>query len=233
MDRPVAIVTGGSSGIGLAASRMLIEHGYTVVIAARNPERLNNAKEELGEHCQAEILDAADPDSVTKLILTVDKRFGRLDVLINNAGLAPLLPIPKTDPDLIGEVYAVNAIAPAIAIHHAWPIFERQRSGCVINISTIGTQDPFPGFFAYASAKAATNLQIKSVASEGAAIGVRGFAIAPGAVETPMLRSIISEKQVPPEKCLSPDDIAAIILACVQGERDEDNGKVIWAPNPG
>jgi NAD(P)-dependent dehydrogenase (short-subunit alcohol dehydrogenase family) len=154
-------------------------------------------------------------------------RFGRLDNLINNAGLAPMLPIERTTPEVISEVFRVNTLGTAYAIHAAWPVFQRQRSGCIINLSTLGTIDPFPGFFAYAAAKAAVNLMTKVCASEGAPIGVRAFAIAPGAVETEMLRAIIPESVVAPEQTLPPEAVADVIAACIRGDRDAENGGVI------
>jgi len=147
---------------------------------------------------------------------------------VNNAGLATAIPVGKTDEQTLVRSFDVNAIGPAVAILAAWPFFERGKSGCVVNISTMGTADPFPGFFAYAASKASVNLMTKSCAKEGAAIGVRAFAVAPGAVETPMLRSLFDPKKVPPSACLSPDDVAGVILACVKGTRNQDNGKTIF-----
>ena len=232
MDRPVAIVTGGSSGIGLETARLLIEHGHHVVVAARNPERLRAAQDELGEHCDARELDVADENAVRGLVLGVAQRVG-LDVLVNNAGLAPLMPLDQMSPELLRQVFEVNALAPAVAIHSAWPVFQKQARGCIVNISSVATQDPFPGFFAYAAAKASTNLMAQSAASEGADSNIRAFTVAPGAVETPMLRAIADESMVPPEACLAPIDVARVVVDCVLGERDRDNGKVIWLSNQG
>jgi NAD(P)-dependent dehydrogenase (short-subunit alcohol dehydrogenase family) len=116
----------------------------------------------------------------------------------------------------------------ANAIAKAWPIFKRQGSGCIINVSTMGTENPFPGFFAYAASKAAVELMIKSCAKEGAAFGVRAFAVAPGAVETETLRAVFSEQAIPPGACMKPEQIAEVIVECVLGKRDERNGDTIY-----
>jgi NAD(P)-dependent dehydrogenase (short-subunit alcohol dehydrogenase family) len=96
----------------------------------------------------------------------------------------------------------------------------------------MATTDPFPGFFIYAAAKAGVNLMAKSCAKEGREFGIRAFSVAPGAVETPMLRALFSEVQLPPEKCLSPDDVAKVVVECIAGERDTQNGETIFIPSP-
>lgn len=106
----------------------------------------------------------------------------------------------------------------------------------VVNISSMATADPFPELFAYAAAKASLNLLAKSVAQQGAAevgkCGVRGFSIAPGAVETALLRTIVDEARLPRSRTLSPETVAAEVAACVVGSRDDCNGQTIWLPSP-
>jgi NAD(P)-dependent dehydrogenase (short-subunit alcohol dehydrogenase family) len=137
---------------------------------------------------------------------------------------------------MIEKTYFTNAIGPACTIAAAWLVFRRQFSErrlspigqCVVNISTLGTRDPFPGFFAYASSKACMNVMAHSCAKEGAEIGVRAFSIAPGAVETPMLRSLFSREVLPADHALAPERVAEEILACIVGERDALNGQTIY-----
>ena len=225
---PVALVTGASSGIGLATAKLLSEQGYHVVLAARSTEKLQAAAQSIPGETTVAPLDIADQTQCRALIDRIADELGRLDVLINNAGYAPLLPIDRTDDATIEQAYRVNAIGPASLIAHAWPIFRTQNSGCIVNISTMGTDNPFPGFFAYASSKASVNLLARSCAKEGAEHNIRAFAVAPGAVETPMLRALFDTEQLPEEACLAPEDIAEVVVACVAGEMDEKNGEVIW-----
>lgn len=231
----VAIITGAGSGIGAAVARQLLSLGWRVVLAGRSETKLRQTSEELlagGPSLEGSVrcvpTDVADAGSVSALIREADSTFGRIDALINNAGEAFLAPIEKTGPAELQRSYAVNALGPAYAIHAAWPVFARQKSGRIINTSTKGTIDPFPGFFAYAAAKSAVNSMARSCAKEGARLGVKAFAVAPGAVETGMLRSMWSPQQLKPETCLSPDDVARVIVACATGERDADNGKTIF-----
>ena len=232
IDQPVALVTGASSGIGLATAKLLSEQRYHVVLSARTAHSLNQAASELSGSSTVAPLDVGDQTQCRALIDRISDELGRLDVLINNAGYAPLMPIDQTDDQTIEQAYRVNAIGPASLIAHAWPIFRSQNAGCIVNISTMGTDNPFPGFFAYASSKASVNLLARSCAKEGAEHNIRAFAVAPGAVETPMLRSLFDEEQLPSESCLSPEDVAEVVVACVAGEMDEKNGEVIWVSSP-
>lgn len=234
-NNSVALVTGAGSGIGRAIAIMLSEHGFNVALAGRHADRLMETASYLSkesEHIEV-VADVGEASDVSHMIDQTVKQLGRLDVLVNNAGHAPSLPIELTTPNIIDEVYRVNAMGPAYAIVNAWPIFQRQyrnegKAASIINISTMGTQDPFPGFFAYASAKASVNLMIKSCVKEGAAMGIRAFAIAPGAVETKMLRAIFSKEELPSSNCLSPLDVANVVLECVSGDRDSQNGETIF-----
>jgi NAD(P)-dependent dehydrogenase (short-subunit alcohol dehydrogenase family) len=235
---PVAVVTGAGSGIGRATAVALAQEGLHVVLVGRRGEALEETAGLLpaGAESVSVPLDVADPASAHVMVTTCLGRFGRVDVLVNNAGTAPLLPIDGTSEETIQRTFMTNAVGPACLIARAWTVFKRQhaegRMGrlghCVVNVSTLGTSDPFPGFFAYAASKASLNLMARSCAKEGKGIGVRAFAVAPGAVETAMLRSIFSEKTVPASRCLTPERVAEEIVACVQGERDAQNGGTIY-----
>ncbi|MBC7834511.1 MAG: SDR family oxidoreductase [Phycisphaerales bacterium] len=236
---PVAIITGAGSGIGRATALCLWTLGYSLVLVGRDRAKLDSTVRALpapapGHENAAQTgtltlaIDIGAPESGVQMVRAAVDRFGRLDALINNAGVAPLASIDHSTPELVEQVFRTNSLAPAAAIAAAWPVFTRQRSGCVVNVSTMATRDPFPGFFAYAASKASVNLMARSCANEGKAIGVRAFAVAPGAVETPLLRSLFPESSLPASACLSPDSVAAVIVACIRGERDDENGETIY-----
>jgi NAD(P)-dependent dehydrogenase (short-subunit alcohol dehydrogenase family) len=228
---PVAIITGAGSGIGRAAARLLAQKGYDLALVGRRAEPLRETASLAGRGLvvEADITDAA---ACQRVISTTEEAFGRIDALVNNAGAAPLAPIEKSTPSLIREAFDINALGPAFLIYFAWPVFARQKRGCIVNISTMGTIDPFQGFFAYAAAKASVNLMARSCAKEGKAKGIRAFAIAPGAVETAMLRSNFPERMLPASKTLPPEGVAQVILDCLEGRRDAENGGVIVLPSP-
>lgn len=225
---PVAIVTGAGTGIGRATAIGLSRLGYSIALVGRREGPLRECVDHLRTPSLCLAVDITDGKSHAGVVRSTLDRFGRIDMLVNNAGLAPLQPIDRTDAGLIDEVFAVNAIAPAKLIASCWPQMLAQRSGCVINVSTLGTMDPFPGFFAYASAKAALNTMARSCAGEGTSHGIRAFAIAPGAVETGMLRGLFSERQVPRESALEPEDVAKVICDCATGVHDDHNGRTLF-----
>lgn len=222
----VALITGAGSGIGRAAAILLARSGFTLALVGRREEPLRETASLLPPGSNASLLpaDIADPAQARRIVESTDAEFGRLDVLINNAGYAPSLPIEAHTADLLGEIYRINALGPANTIAAAWPIFHRQGSGRIINISTLGTIDPFPGFFGYAAAKTAVESMVRSCATEGRKHGIRAFAIAPGAIETAMLRSNFPESKLPRSSALAPEAVAEVILACASGDRDSDSG---------
>lgn len=231
---PVSIVTGAGSGIGAACARMLAARGHAVVLVGRRHDRLEHTRASMEEPSRHLSLaaDIADSGLAYEVVDRAVQAFGRIDALVLCAGSAPHKPIDQTSEEVLEEAFFVNAFGPAFLITRAWTQFKAQRSGRVVLVSTLGTVDPFPGFFAYAAAKSACDSFVRSIKTEGRAIGVKGFAVNPGAVETAMLRRNFSEKLVPAHRALPPEHVAEIVVACACGERDEDNGKAIMVPSP-
>jgi NAD(P)-dependent dehydrogenase (short-subunit alcohol dehydrogenase family) len=236
MSAPVSIVTGAGSGIGRAAARMLAERGHHVVLVGRTEQKLADASDELRVVGSGDVMfvtaDVADSEQASGVVQQAIERFGRVDNLVNAAGVAPKAPIERTTEDLLEQAFFINAFGPAFLIVACWPHFRAQKSGCVVNVSTIGVMDPFPGFFAYAASKAAMDSFTRSVAREGRSIGVRAFCVNPGAVETPLLRSNFPVNVIPPEKVLQPEAVAEVIVHCIEGKRHEDHGRSIALPSP-
>jgi NAD(P)-dependent dehydrogenase (short-subunit alcohol dehydrogenase family) len=177
----------------------------------------------------ADLTDAAQAGSVIRMTI---EQFGRIDALINNAGLAEVVPIDQTDGDLLYRTFASNTFSTGYLIRAAWPVFRKQGSGCIVNVSSMATINPFPGFFAYAAAKCAVESMVRSAMNEGGTFGVRAFSVAPGAVETPMLRSCFTERDLPRDRALEPHDVAQVIVECVLGKRDDEVGRSIAVPSP-
>jgi NAD(P)-dependent dehydrogenase (short-subunit alcohol dehydrogenase family) len=232
MSGDVAIVTGAGSGIGRATCVELVRRGLRLLAVGRDLQKLRETARLCGASCEVLAVDVSRVNGVLAMVARACA-MGRVAALVNNAGVGLVRTIEESTPEVIDETMRINAMSPAWAIHELWPMFRRafeaDRSfrGAVVNVTSMATVDPFPGFFAYAASKAAANLLIASAAKEGAAIGVRAFAVAPGAVETPMLRAAFDESVVPREAALEPGAVARVIGACVGGERDGFNGRVI------
>ena len=236
-EQPVAIITGAGSGVGRALALDLAAKGYRCVLAGRTAAALDATAALLHEAtpgCEALAVptDITDPAAAQALVDTAVERFGRVDALANVAGAAPLQPIPAITDDGLRACLAVNFEAVVFLTRACWPVFEKQKQGVVVSVSSMASVDPFTGFNMYGAAKAAVNLFTKATADEGAAIGVKAYAIAPGAIETGMLRSVFGEDVLPRDKTLSPEQVAAVITDCVTGETATENGGTFVMDSP-
>ncbi len=219
MNQPTCLITGGSRGIGLAAARRFAESGYNLCLVARHAAELAEAAEQLhaiqsvhGTTCHTFSVDLSQREQATRIIDEAVQATGRLDVLVNNAGYAPLAPVERTSDEQFDACLAVNVAATFATVRAAWPIFKRQGGGVIVNVSSLAATDPFMGFSIYGASKAWVSLFTKAIAREGKSLNIRAFAIAPGAVETRMLRE--NFKSFPAERTLAPEDVAALIAAC-------------------
>lgn len=233
----VALVTGAGSGIGRAIAVRLAAAGYRLGLVGRRESALRETAAICGGGCDIMPADLRDGAEAGRVVDECAGLLERLDVLVNNAGWSPAATIPQTTPEMASEVFALNAVAPCVSIARAWPHFQRQHAAdgsrsVIVSISSMAVLDPFESLYAYAGAKAALHSFTLSASRQGASMGLRAFAIAPGAVETDLLRTIVGVEQLPPGRTLAPDTIAAVAMDCIEGRRDGDNGGVIWIPSP-
>lgn len=210
----VGLVTGGSRGIGRATAVAMAKAGYAVITCGRDSASLAKVSEELeetGVPIATVVADLSEVGEAEKLIHFAIDRFGRIDLLVNNAGAAPRASIDEITAADFDRAVAVNIGATFHTTRSAWPAMRRQGGGTVINISSMASIDPFPGFQVYGACKAWVNLFTKAIADEGRPLGIRAFALALGAVETQMLRSAFPK--FPAEQTLDPAQVAETILA--------------------
>ncbi len=216
MEGRAALVTGGSSGIGLAIARMLGKDGYGVTVSARRPEKLEEAVAGLRE----EGIDAhgvpanmVDEDAVKSVVAAHRERYGRLDVLINNAGVGIGGAIADHETKKLDMQLGVNLRAVYITLRECIPMLKEagaeHKKALVVNTASIAGVHGQPWLAAYSATKAAVIGLSQAAHGELAGDGVQVTAFAPGFVDTPM--TDWTKGQIPPEEMIRPEDIAEAV----------------------
>jgi NAD(P)-dependent dehydrogenase (short-subunit alcohol dehydrogenase family) len=211
-----ALITGGSSGIGLAVARALGEDGYGVTIAARRPDKLEHAAAELRD-AGIDILHVAanmvEEDDIRRMLEAHRERFGRLDVLMNNAGLGIGGLIEAAETKKLDMQLDVNLRAVYLTTRDAIPMLKEAGNdggAMLFNTASIAGKQPQGWLAAYSATKAAVIALTEATGKELANDGVRCTAICPGFVDTAMTDWARSQG-VPGEEMIRPEDIAEIV----------------------
>jgi NAD(P)-dependent dehydrogenase (short-subunit alcohol dehydrogenase family) len=185
MTGKVAIVTGGSSGIGRAAALLLADRGADVLAIGRRPEPLEKVAA-LDRRIRPHVGDLADPAEPERIAKTAIRQWGRIDVLVNNAGPYGPAPLAEVTPDGIDRLVRLNIVAPSLLARACLdPLTE--RSGAIVNVSSAYAQRAVAGGSHYAATKAALESLTRSWALELAPRGIRVNAVSPGPTETGLL----------------------------------------------
>ncbi|HET7515234.1 MAG TPA: SDR family oxidoreductase [Gaiella sp.] len=197
---PSALVTGGSSGIGLAIARMLRDEGYGLTVAARNAERLEQASAELG--ATAVPVDVRDEQECGRLVAAHVEAHGGLDVLVNSAGVGIAGRIGDTSTKHFDLQQSVNLRSAFLVTREALPALRESR-GYVVNLASIAGTIPTPGLASYGAEKAALIALTRSLVREERESGVRATALCPGFVDTPMTTwtGLEGSEMIQPEDC--------------------------------
>ncbi len=230
---PVVVVTGGGRGIGRAICLRFAGDGAVTVPISRTASELAETKtlvERAGGRCHIVSADLTKADQATAAIKGVVEKFGRLDVLVNAAGVAPSKTIDELSPEIFDNLWEVNVRAIYLTSRAGWPALKKSK-GAIINISSIASRDPFAGLAAYGASKAWVNAWTRGLGDEGRAVGVRVFAIAPGAVETRMLHEVVPD--FPKQDILDPADVAAMVHAVAQPACRYATGQTIFYQRQG
>lgn len=184
MPQKIALVTGGSTGIGRAVAKRLAESGHAVVITGRNEETLE-ASASQHEAISYVVADVSKADDIQRTVKEVEARHGRLDVLVNNAGVAPLVPLAHVTEQHIHEVFSTNVKGLIQMTQAALPLL-RTSKGNIVNVSSVLGDRPFPNASVYSASKGAVNTLGRAWARELAPEGIRVNTVSPGPIDTPI-----------------------------------------------
>lgn len=182
-------ITGTSSGFGSAFAKYALRMGYNVVATARNPERLKHLVAQAPTQVLALELDVNRPRDAEAAIAAAVQHFGRLDVLINNAGFSVLGAAEETPDNELRALMDTNFFGAVAVIKAALPVLRAQKSGAIVNISSLGGQLSFAGFSAYSASKFALEGFSEALAQEVAGFGVKVLIVEPGNFRTNLLGS--------------------------------------------
>ena len=198
LDGKVCLVTGASRGIGAATVKRFAREGAVVYANARTPKNLDDLCIELSEEYNTRVkalyFDVRDEAAAKKAVLQIRKETGRLDVLVNNAGVMKDALIGMISKDLMQEIYDTNVFGVMNMIQLASKVMMFQKSGSIIDLSSIVGLKGNPGQLVYSATKGAVTAMTKTAAKELASQGIRVNAVAPGMIDTDMFRSIGNEK---------------------------------------
>ena len=229
----IVLVTGASSGIGEATVRELARTGAKLFIGARRTDRLEALAEELGPNVAWHALDVADADSFDAFVAAAEARFGRIDALVNNAGVMPLSPLAALKRDEWKKMIDVNIHGVLNGIAAVLPRFLAQRSGHVLNVASIGAHMVVPTGAVYCASKYAVWAITEGLRQEHD--DIRATIISPGVVATELGYAITDQGvaaalQEWRKKSLTPDAIARAIRFALEQPEGVDVNEVIVRP---
>jgi NADP-dependent 3-hydroxy acid dehydrogenase YdfG len=219
---PVAIITGGATGIGFGIAEALVQAGYRVAIGSRRKDVVDEAASRLQSLKKGQViglpLDVTDRTSVAEFVQAVGKHYGEIDILVNGAGVnIKNRTIGEMRPEQWDQVVAINATGAYNMIHDILPQMRQRKSGTIINISSVtGKRALALGGVAYAASKFAMTALGTCVANEVGVEGVRVTNIYPGEVDTPILEQRpVPVSQEQRDLILRPSDVGQVVLSIV------------------
>ena len=226
-NQPVALITGAGRGIGRATAEAFAAEGYTVVLAEILTAVGRGAAGALlrtGASAVFVRTDVANPASVKRLVTTVLRRFGRIDCLVNNAGILSVGPLARLSVRDLDRMVAVNLRGPLLLARAALPAMLRQGSGSIINVASQLGKYGLGGYVTYCATKFGVVGFTEALASELAGTGVGVWAVCPGLVDTPMARltGVTSGAGL-----IRPESVARAIVDLATGRRREASGTAV------
>jgi NAD(P)-dependent dehydrogenase (short-subunit alcohol dehydrogenase family) len=204
-----ALITGGSSGIGLAIARMLREEGFELTLASRTKEKIEAAAAEIGAHAIA--ADVGREEDCVRVVAEHRERFGGMDMLVNSAGIGIAGTVESLQTKHIDLQLGINLRGLLIVTREAIPLL-KETKGWVINLASIAGTTPTPGLTVYGATKAAVIALTRSMNAELDDDGVRAIALCPGFVDTPMAQW----SGLQGDEMIQPEDCAEVVRMCLR-----------------
>ena len=230
----VAIVTGASKGFGRAVARELARLGLRLVIDARGADLLRQAEDELAALTDVIAIagDVADNEHVHRLIAAAEQRFGRLDLVVNNAsslGRTPLPPVAQISPATLDRLVGVNLAAPLHVMQHAIPLLARDGGGTIVNVSSDAAVEAYEGWGGYGATKAALDHLSQVLALELHGTDVSVLVVDPGDMATDLHAAAVPDADL--SQLRDPREMAPALLAAIAAPRPQ-YARVALAPLP-
>ena len=238
LQNKVAIITGGSRGIGFATVEAFLKEGAAVILTASSPATAQKAVDKLKEKYPDAKVEGISPnltgyEDVHAAFNDVVNRYGRLDILVNNAGVSESTPLAHYTEETFQKVFDLNVKGVFVAAKVAAEIMEKQHSGVILNTSSMVSITGQPAGFAYPASKFAVNGITLSLARELGPKGIRVNAVAPGIIETDMMKAVPKEvidpmiARIPLGRLGQPEDIAKAFLFLASDDASYITGVVL------
>ncbi|MEH2421487.1 MAG: SDR family oxidoreductase [Nostoc sp.] len=234
----VVVITGASSGLGEATARLLSAQSAIVVLGARRTDRLQSLADEVsssGGKALAVTTDVTNCDQVKRLVDAAVQTYGRIDVIINNAGLMPQAPLERLKVDEWNRTIDVNIKGVLYGIAAALPYMQQQKAGHIINVSSVAGHKVGPGFAVYAATKHAVRALSEGLRQEVKPYNIRTTVISPGAVATELPNSVtepdVAEKvRKSYEIAIPADSFARAVAFAMSQPEDVDVNEILFRP---
>jgi len=237
IENKVVVITGGSSGLGAETARHLVRAGAKVVLGARRLDRLQALATELGLGDESFVqTDVTDPTQVQALVARAVETYGRIDVLLNNAGVMPLSPLELLRMDEWNQTIDVNIKGVLYGIGAALPHMKAQKSGQIINVSSVAGHIVSAGGVVYSASKFAVRAISEGLRKEVKPYNIRSTILSPGAVDTELPASTKAEGMVQAmqtfyeHNAIPASSFARCVLFAISQPEDVDINEILFRP---
>ncbi|HEU5291127.1 MAG TPA: SDR family oxidoreductase [Cyclobacteriaceae bacterium] len=236
MEQKIAIVTGGSSGLGYATAKKFTENNIFTFVIGRDVEKLKKACSEFGKNSEAVVFDVTQLDKIPALVKRLADQKGRIDILVNNAGINQKKPLVDVTDEEFQKIIHTNVNSVFSFSREVSKLMIAQKSGCIINISSMAAQYGLPGVISYTASKTAIDGMTRAMAVELSPLGIRVNSIAPGFIFTKMSSAALDNDPQRKQKVLSrtpmgklgmPEDVANTAYFLASDESSFLTGTVI------